>query len=77
MEAKEQTMVLVSASGARVGSCVHTPRRGWRFISAVSSHGDSRKFWEDCNACIPKWAFDLADEMLTADEWAKRREIAA
>jgi len=77
MEAKEQTMVLVSATGARVGSCAHTPGRGWKFISAVASHGNSRKFWADCNACIPAWAMELADEMLTATEWAKRQDRAA
>ena len=70
---KKPSMVLVKQTEpflySRVGTCVHTPGKGWKFLSAVAGHQGSRKFWNDCNRCIPEWAFDLADEMLTATEW--------
>lgn len=77
VEAKEQTMVLVTKGREYlVGRCVHTPGRGWKFLSNVTSHKDSRKFWNDCNACIPAWAMDRADEMMTWAEWDHHRNAA-
>lgn len=28
---------------------------GYRFLSNMSAHGNSRKAWPSANACIPKW----------------------
>lgn len=66
------TMILVTKTGILVGTCVEHPK-GWRFLPNCSTHQPSRKYWPTANACIPKWAFDLSDEMLTAAEWEARK----
>lgn len=71
-----ETMILVAPTGARIGNCSYTSARGWRFLSAVSAHGNSRKFWPSAYACIPRWAHQYGGTLMTATEWRARR-IAA
>lgn len=71
---KQPTMILLTREGGMVGSCVHYPHKdGWQFIPAVTSRKTSRRYWPTANKCIPRWAFDLSDEMLTSDEFKARR----
>jgi hypothetical protein len=69
MADREQTMVLVTAARCVVGRCVHYPGQGWKFLPSMSNHRPSRRYWPEANDCIPAWAMDLSDEMLTAREW--------
>lgn len=70
MADKQETMILVDAKGVKLGACVHYPlHSGWQFIPATTSRRGSRKFWASATACIPKWAFDLSEELLTATEF--------
>ena len=62
------TMYLVDKSKRLLGSCVEYID-GWRFIPAVTSRKTSRKAWSSAVEAIPKWAFDVADDLLTLDEW--------
>lgn len=68
-----ETMMLLTLKGLRVGNCVHTPNRGWRFLSGVSAHGNSRKFWPTAEACIPRWARQYGGQLITATEWGRRQ----
>lgn len=70
---KQETMILISAEGFKIGACVHYPvLGGWKFIPNTTSRKTSRKAWPTCNKCIPDWAFDASDEMLTASEFSTR-----
>lgn len=71
-----ETMILVTPKGLRIGNCSYTSDRGWRFLSAVSTHGNSRKFWPSAEACIPRWARQYGGTLMTATEWRAGR-IAA
>ncbi len=72
----QETMILVTPKGLRVGNCVHTPNLGWRFLSGVSAHGNSRKFWPTAEACIPRWAHQYGGTLITASEWRAGRNAA-
>jgi hypothetical protein len=65
------TMYLVNKTGLLLGVCVQE-RDGWRFRPQTSAHRGSRKGWPSATACIPQWAFDASDELLTRDEWDNR-----
>lgn len=70
----EQTMVVVNREGVKLGACVWNQREnGWRFIPAVTSRRASRRAWPSATECLPKWAFDLSEEMLTSSEYEARR----
>jgi hypothetical protein len=73
IEMKQPSVVLVSKSCQHIGTCVHEPGKGWRFVTSLKGRGDSRKLWKDDRSCIPKWAWDEVDEMLTVTEWAERQ----
>lgn len=74
MSDKQPTMVIVDANKALIGTCVHYPlQNGWKFIPATTSRQPSRKFWPSATACIPRWAFDLSEEMLTSYEFGFRQ----
>lgn len=62
-------MFLVTSAGMLIGRCVEETS-GWRFLPHTTSHKASRKAWPSATRAIPKWAFDLSDDLLTADEWA-------
>lgn len=68
----EKPMFLVDKSKNLIGACTHGID-GWRFIPNNAAHKASRKAWETPNACIPRWAFDASDDLLTLDEWKKER----
>ena len=71
---KEETLVLVTATGAAIGNIVHYPAEGgWRFLPATTSHRPSRKVWPTANKAIPEWAFKLSNEMLTVPEFRARQ----
>lgn len=77
MTAKQETMILVDERGIKIGACVHYPlRNGWQFIPATTAHRGSRKFWASATACIPKWAFDASEDLLTATEFNAKLEAA-
>lgn len=67
----EPTLILITLSGLRLGSCVHTPDLGWRFLSGVSAHKNSRKYWPTAEACIPRWARRDDGALITAAEWRR------
>jgi hypothetical protein len=70
----EETMVVVDSHGVKLGACVwHQREDGWRFIPAVTSRKASRRVWPSATECLPKWAFDLSEEMLTSSEYQARR----
>jgi hypothetical protein len=73
IDMKQASVVLVDKSGRHIGTCVHEPGQGWRFITRQSGRGDSRKYWRDDRTCIPRWAWREVDEMLTIAEWAERQ----
>ena len=78
MSAKEPTMVVIDAEGVLIGSCVHYPTHdGWKFIPATTSRRTSRKFWPSATASLPRWAFDLSEEMLTAVQFGLRQGKSA
>lgn len=69
-----EAMIVVDAHGAKVGACVYAERdRGWRFLPATTSRKLSRKAWPTATAALPKWAFDVSEEMLTASEFEARK----
>ena len=64
-------MYVIDKFGMLVGTCTHSIA-GWRFLPNVYSRKASRKAWPSATACIPKWAFDLSDDLLTLEEWKQR-----
>ena len=74
---KNETMIILDKLGRKLGACVHYPmHNGWQFIPATTSRKSSRKFWPTATTCIPKWAFDLSDEMLTSSEFSANTKAA-
>ena len=67
-------MFLVTREGILIGRCIGNDHKGWRFLPNTPSHKRSRKAWPSAVQCIPKWAFDLSDDLLTAEEWAALRK---
>ena len=63
-------MYLVTKHDILIGRCVGGNVTGWRFLPNTTSHKPSRKAWPRAVQCIPKWAFDLSDDLLTSEEWA-------
>ena len=53
--ARIPTRYVMEGSGI-LGRCSHYPGRGWMFLSNVSSHGNSRRFWDTAGECLPPWA---------------------
>lgn len=62
------TMYLVNKDKALLGTCVEHVD-GWRFLPNVSSRKPSRKAHKSATAAIPRWAFNMSDDLLTLDEW--------
>ena len=67
-------MSLVTKDGILIGRCIGDDDQGWRFLPNTTSHKPSRKAWPSAVACIPRWAFDLSNDLLTAEEWADLRK---
>jgi hypothetical protein len=53
---KHPSLFVVAESNLSLGVCCHTPGQGWRFISHVSSHSNSRRHWPNPEAAVPQWA---------------------
>jgi len=71
---KQETMIVINKDGFKIGACVHYPvLGGWQFIPNTTSRRKSRKAWPSATKAIPRWAFDLSDEMLTAKEFNESR----
>lgn len=45
---------LADGSTYHMGTAVHYPNNGWRFISNVT-HKSSRKFHATMEKCLPRW----------------------
>lgn len=65
-------MYLLTKGGEVIGRSVETPK-GWRFLPNTSAHQPSRRYWPSAVACIPKWAFEMGDELISAEEWRRRK----
>jgi len=66
------TMFLVDFSGALLGVC-SKERNGWVFLPAVASHRSERTTHPSPTSSIPSWAFKLAGDLLTDEEWRHRK----
>lgn len=45
---------LPGGEGFHLGTAVHYPD-GWKFLSNVTSHRNSRKFHATMEQCLPRW----------------------
>ena len=70
---------LVTNSGAVIGRLVYNATSdGWIFFPHTAARQPGRKFHKDMNSAIPKWAFDLSDDLLTTaelKEWKAKHAI--
>lgn len=66
-------MVIVDDAGEKLGDCVQYPERGgWVFIPAPSLNRPHGVVASSATDCIPDDVFNVADEMLTPAEFAKK-----
>ena len=65
------TMYLVTKEKALIGVCVERTD-GWWFQPNTASRRPSRKPRKSAADCIPLWAFDMSDDLLTLAEWKAR-----
>ena len=64
---------LITKTGLLIGRCMGSNEKGWHFYPHTTAHKPSRKAWPTIVDCIPDWAFNMSDDLLTADEWNARR----
>jgi len=64
----EKPMYLVDANRNLIGVCSHGID-GWRFIPNNAARKPSRKGHSTPTKCIPNWAFDASDDLLTLQQW--------
>lgn len=76
MSQHHPSLYVVTHNGLSLGVCAHSPC-GWKFISHLSAHNGSRRFWPSPEDAVPRWARGYKPTLMTGERFRALRNGGA